>query len=66
MVADRADKAPGNDIAERVYYRCLEAGLSFKISQGAVLTLSPPLVISRDELDRALDVVEAAVLAECP
>jgi 4-aminobutyrate aminotransferase len=64
MVADRATKAPGDEIAERVYYRCLEAGLSFKISQGAVLTLSPPLVISKSDLDRALDIVEAAILAE--
>jgi 4-aminobutyrate aminotransferase len=64
IVADRDTKAPGNDIAERIYYRCLEAGLSFKISQGCVLTLSPPLVISRADLDRALDIVEAAVLAE--
>ena len=38
-------------------------GLSFKISQGNVLTLSPPLIISREDLDRALDVVEETVLA---
>jgi len=64
IVADRDTKAPGNAIAERIYYHCLEAGLSFKISQGCVLTLSPPLVIARDELDRALDIVEAAIGAE--
>jgi 4-aminobutyrate aminotransferase len=64
IVGDRETKSAGNDIAERIYYRCLEAGLSFKISQGAVLTLSPPLVIAKSDLDRALDIVEAAVLAE--
>ncbi|MGR3717541.1 MAG: (R)-1-hydroxy-2-aminoethylphosphonate ammonia-lyase [Thermohalobaculum sp.] len=63
IVADRETKAPGDGIAEQIYYRCLEAGLSFKISQGCVLTLSPPLVISRADLDRALDIVEQAVLA---
>ena len=62
MVEDRDSRTPAIDLAERIYYRCLEAGLSFKISQGAVLTLSPPLVIGRDDLDRALDIVEAAVL----
>ena len=41
----------------------LEGGLSFKISQGNVLTLSPPMVITRAELDRALDIVEQAILA---
>jgi len=63
IVADRESRAPGDAIAEKIYYRCLEEGLSFKISQGGVLTLSPPLVISRADLDRALDIVEAAVLA---
>ncbi|QFR32217.1 aspartate aminotransferase family protein [Ancylobacter sp. TS-1] len=63
MVVDKAGRQPDRALAETVYYRCLDAGLSFKISQGNVLTLSPPLVISREDLDRALDIVEAAVLA---
>ncbi|NOE19691.1 aspartate aminotransferase family protein [Ruegeria atlantica] len=64
IVDDRADKTPGNACAERIYYTCLEAGLSYKISQGCVLTLSPPLTISRLELDRAIDIVIAAIKAE--
>jgi 4-aminobutyrate aminotransferase len=54
---------PARELAERVYYRCLEEGLSFKISAGNVLTLSPPLIIDRADLDKALGIVEAAVLA---
>ncbi|MCK8484235.1 aspartate aminotransferase family protein [Aliiroseovarius sp. S2029] len=61
IVEDRALKTPGNARAERIYYACLEAGLSFKISQGCVLTLSPPLTIARDDLDRALDIVVTAI-----
>ena len=49
--------APDPSRAEMIYYACLEAGLSFKISQGNVLTLSPPLTIARADLDRALDIV---------
>lgn len=49
-------------IAERIYYACLAQGLSFKISAGTVLTLSPPMVIARADLDRALDIVETAIL----
>jgi 4-aminobutyrate aminotransferase len=64
IVEDRASRAEARDRAERIYYRCLEAGLSFKISAGCVLTLSPPLTISREDLDRALTIVEAAILAE--
>ncbi|UWQ14532.1 aspartate aminotransferase family protein [Aliiroseovarius sp. M344] len=61
IVEDRTLKTAGNARAERIYYACLEAGLSFKISQGCVLTLSPPLTISRDDLDRALDIVVTAI-----
>ncbi len=60
IVTERAGKTPGNALAERIYYACLAEGLSFKISQGCVLTLSPPLTIARDDLDRALDIVIAA------
>ncbi|WP_120502104.1 aspartate aminotransferase family protein [Roseovarius sp. EL26] len=64
IVEDQAAKTPGNERAERIYYACLEAGLSFKISQGCVLTLSPPLTIARADLDRALSIVENTILAE--
>lgn len=63
LVEDKQGLRPNHTLAERVYYRCLENGLSFKISQGNVLTLSPPLTIAPDELDRALAIVEDAVLA---
>lgn len=64
IVEDRESRAEGRERAERIYYRCLEAGLSFKISAGCVLTLSPPLTIPREDLERALSIVEAAILAE--
>ena len=64
IVADRDARTPDPDRAERIYYRCLAEGLSFKISAGNVLTLSPPLVIAGDDLDRALDIVCDAVRAE--
>ena len=63
LVEDRDSYRPARALAERVYYRCLEEGLSFKISAGNVLTLSPPLVIDRADLDRALGIVERAILA---
>lgn len=61
IVDDRAGKTPGNARAERIYYACLEAGLSYKISQGCVLTLSPPLTISKADLTRALEIVVQAI-----
>ncbi|OOG65205.1 aspartate aminotransferase family protein [Sinorhizobium sp. A49] len=63
LVRDRVDFAPDNALAERAYYRCLDAGLSLKISGGNVMTLSPPLVISPEQLDWALTIVEQSILA---
>ena len=40
-------------------YRCLTNGLSFKVGGGNVLTLCPPLTITRAELDTALDILDA-------
>jgi 4-aminobutyrate aminotransferase len=50
-------------LAEAVLYRCLSQGLSFKVGQGNVLVLAPPLIIQEHELDRALDILEGALSA---
>ena len=61
LVTDRDTKERARQEAEQVLYRCLEQGLSFKLSQGNVIQLSPPLVIERKDLGRALDMVETAI-----
>ena len=40
------------DAAQRILYRCLARGLSFKVSSGNVLTLTPPLTITRSSWTR--------------
>ena len=57
------DGMPARREAEQVMYRCLADGLSFKIGQGNVLTLSPPLVIAPEDLDRAFAIIDAALAA---
>ena len=57
------DGAPARREAEQVMYRCLAHGLSFKVGQGNVLTLSPPLVITEGDLEAALTILEAAIAA---
>ena len=52
------------DDAEQILYNCLKRGLSFKVSSGNVLTLTPPLVITEQELHRALDILETEVLRQ--
>jgi len=63
LVRDREYKTPANGAAEAVLYRALTQGLSFKISLGNVLTLTPPLTITTAEMDAALDILENCVAA---
>jgi 4-aminobutyrate aminotransferase len=66
LVRDQESKTPANDAAEAVLYHALTRGLSFKISLGNVLTLTPPLTITTVEMDAALDILENCVAAvEC-
>ena len=58
LVTDRDSRDPAGEAAEEVFYRALERGLSFKITMGNVLTLSPPLTIEQSDLDRALDILD--------
>jgi (R)-1-hydroxy-2-aminoethylphosphonate ammonia-lyase len=46
------------ELAEDALYRCLSRGLSFKVGQGNVLVLAPPLVIEEEDLQRALEILE--------
>lgn len=61
LVTDSETKTPAYAEADAVMYRCLEAGLNFKTTLGNVLTLTPPLIIARDDMDRALDILESAI-----
>lgn len=52
--------------AEAVLYRCLSQGLSFKISMGVILTLTPALTITQSEMDEALHILEDAIAQGAP
>lgn len=57
----RRDGKPAIDDADAVLYHSLSRGLSYKVGGGCVLTLSPPMTITRDQLDHALDIVEQGI-----
>ncbi|MCF8478822.1 MAG: aspartate aminotransferase family protein [Rhodospirillum sp.] len=63
MVSEPESRAPDSRRAEEILYRCLDQGLSFKTTMGNVITLTPPMMIDRQHLDRALDIVEDALYA---
>jgi len=58
LVRDRQTKTKAVSEAERVMYAALDRGLSFKLTGGSTITLTPPLLINREEMDRALGIVE--------
>jgi putrescine aminotransferase len=65
MVSDKAKRTPmprNSDIPARVAKAAYQAGLMVRIS-GPNLILSPPLVITRDEVDFMCDVLEGAFAA---
>jgi len=61
LVLDRVEKTPANDLAEDVLYRCLSKGLSFKITMGNVLTLTPPLIITKTQIDLSLGIINESL-----
>ncbi|MBI3976190.1 MAG: aspartate aminotransferase family protein [Armatimonadetes bacterium] len=61
LVTDRQTRARASAEAEAVMYRALAKGLSFKLTMGNILTLTPPLVITREEMDRALEILDACL-----
>ena len=65
LVKDRRTKERASDQAEQVMYAALSKGLSFKVTMGNILTLTPPLTITQAEMDRALDILEEC-LASIP
>jgi 4-aminobutyrate aminotransferase len=49
------------DEAEAVMYQALSRGLSFKLTMGNILTLTPALIITAEEMNRALDILELSI-----
>jgi 4-aminobutyrate aminotransferase / (S)-3-amino-2-methylpropionate transaminase / 5-aminovalerate transaminase len=65
LVRDRATKEPAAKEAAQVRARCREAGVLIGVGgqHGNVLRLQPPLVISKEQLGRAIDVLATAIRA---
>ncbi|MEG0398090.1 MAG: aminotransferase class III-fold pyridoxal phosphate-dependent enzyme, partial [Cetobacterium sp.] len=61
LVKDRTTKEKALMEAEKIMYKCLDRGLSFKISSGSVLTLVPALTIKEKDLDIAMNILESAI-----
>lgn len=63
LVLDRDTKERADDAAEEILYAALDRGLSFKTSMGNILTLTPPLITTAEQMDQALDILEDCLKA---
>ena len=61
LVNDRHLKTPAASEAERVLYAAMSRGLSFKTTMGNVLTLTPPLITTQQQMAQALDILEESL-----
>jgi len=57
----RSNGKPANNKADTVLYHSLSRGLSYKVGGGCVLTLCPPMTITLEELNKALDIIEEGI-----
>lgn len=66
LVEDRETKRPALDLIQRVTARCFELGLNINKAGGAnaVWRIAPPLTVETRQLDRAVEIVDAA-MREC-
>lgn len=61
LVRDKNTREKASRVADWVMYRALEKGLSFKTSMGNVLTLTPPLIINREQMQNAIDIIDECI-----
>ncbi len=61
LVKDRQTRERAADEAEAVMYAALSRGLSFKLTMGNILTLTPALTVTEQEMDAALDIIEECI-----
>ncbi|MDN5210441.1 aspartate aminotransferase family protein [Fulvivirgaceae bacterium BMA12] len=62
LVKDRQTKEKASEAAEQLMYNCMTDGLSFKISSSNIIQFLPPLTIARNELDRAIEILEKNIV----
>ena len=61
IVQDRQSKQKDEALAEKIFYYCLQHGLSFKLSAGNCITWHPPLVVTRAQLAFAFTLLKEAI-----
>ena len=58
---DPKSKVKALDEAEAVMYRSFDFGLNFKLSMGCIINLTPPMNVTRNELELAFSIIDQAL-----
>lgn len=61
LVTDRVTKEKAREAAAKICYRCWEKGIIITFFGNNVLRIQPPLVIKKDEMKKALKIIEEAI-----
>jgi 4-aminobutyrate aminotransferase len=61
LVKDRKTRERASEEAEAVMYNALTKGVSFKLTMGNIITLTPALTITEEEMDSALQIIDACI-----
>jgi 4-aminobutyrate aminotransferase len=61
LVKSRDTMERAKDEAESLMYYSLSHGLNFKLTMGNIVTLTPPLIIQKSEMDAALNILQVGL-----
>ena len=61
IVKNRDLKEKNEELVEKILYKSLQLGLSFKISAGNCVTWHPPLIVTENEIDMAFNIFDRAI-----
>lgn len=62
IVKNRITKERDTTSAAKICYRSWQKGLLLTFFSGSVLRIQPPLVISKEQIDNALDIIESSII----
>ena len=63
LVKDRATLEKNYEAAAKISYKCMEEGLLLAFVGQSTLRVQPPLVITKEQLDKAVDILDCALTA---
>tara|TARA_B100000809_G_scaffold249895_1_gene281731 strand:- start:4242 stop:5597 length:1356 start_codon:yes stop_codon:yes gene_type:complete len=65
LVLDRQSRERATEEAEMVMYEALTRGLSFKLTMGNIITLTPALTITEEEMAEAIGIIDECLGLVC-